>query len=664
MTPRTGTGGCGVGFFANFEFRNANSPLGWTPVPARIAYLYSRYPVVSQTFCDSEMFALEATGFSLDVGSINPPPSLFRHERFEKLAADVFYPPPPGLLKELEQEARASGEWERCVGELVRRHDRVYGESFKATIRARNALYFARLFHRRGIAHVHVHFANRATHSALFLKHWAGIPYSFTAHAQDFMVDLGSDALLEELCREAEFVLGVSDYSTALLKERCPGAAHKISRLYNGVALDGFPRAAISREGPLRIISIGRLIEFKGFQHLIGACARLRDQGVAATCRIIGEGPLRGELESLISSQGLEDRVHLLGVLSQEAVKRELSGSDVFALPCIVDRKGASDILPTVITEAMACRLPVVSTRLVGVPEMVEHGVTGLLTVPGDEADCAEALARLAADREAAHRMGEAGRARAERLFALEVTSAGLAARFAAVPERPLPPVPDILVLAGSYPGALPGLNREISHLAGWHGGRMSLLAVHQGKTREGVSNHASDDVECLPDAVVLESEWAGAVANGTAETLLAWRDELGTEVDGQHFFTAARHALHLARVCRKRGLRHVHATRSDTALCAWMLHRLAGLTYSLAIEGGCPFSAKTVDILASGAVVTARADSTSHAEKCPLPGLAIVDRRRRVTFGPLKFRLPGETPAPDPAPALEAWYEALLAAL
>ena len=231
-----------------------------------IAYLFSRYPVVSQTFCDSEMLALEDMGVDLVAASINAPPSSFRHDHLDALKAQAHYPPPSAVLKSIQKEAQADGSWEK-IEALVQDHNDRYGTSFKADVRARNALYFARLFEQLGVDHVHVHFANRATHTALFLKK-LGFPFSFTAHAQDFMVDLGNDDLLAEMCDEAEFVVSVSDHSKHLLQELCPSARDKIHRVYNGIVPDEFPPAQPRQDAdePLRIVSVGRLIEFKGFQ--------------------------------------------------------------------------------------------------------------------------------------------------------------------------------------------------------------------------------------------------------------------------------------------------------------------------------------------------------------------------------------------------------------
>ena len=120
----------------------------------------------------------------------------------------------------------------------------------KAEQRARNALYFAEFFTLSGVDHVHVHFANRAAHTALFLKEISGIPFSVTAHGQDFMKDLGSDELLREICDAAEFVAAETDYSRDLLRWRCPDSAAKIHRVYNGMDLGRFPAAVLANRNP------------------------------------------------------------------------------------------------------------------------------------------------------------------------------------------------------------------------------------------------------------------------------------------------------------------------------------------------------------------------------------------------------------------------------
>ena len=259
----------------------------------RLGYLYSRYPVISQTFCDAEMLALERRGIELVIGSIYPPLTSLRHEYIARLSAPIHYAPPQEILRILEQNAktgRATFKWPR---ELVEQHDRKYGLSVKAEQRARNALYFADFFTRRSVDHVHVHFANRAAHTALFLKEISGIPFSVTAHGQDFMKDLGSDELLREICA-CRGIRGSGDgLQPRLASTALSGFGGKIHRVYNGIDLGRFSMPIVlgaPGDPPYHvttILSVGRLVAFKGFEDLIDACAELASRGLIFFARLL-----------------------------------------------------------------------------------------------------------------------------------------------------------------------------------------------------------------------------------------------------------------------------------------------------------------------------------------------------------------------------------------
>ncbi|MEM7145735.1 MAG: glycosyltransferase family 4 protein [Verrucomicrobiota bacterium] len=607
----------------------------------RIGYLYSRYPVFSQTFCDSEMLALEAReGVELVVGSINPPPSMFRHERFRELRAEVVYGAPGRVMKARMEKAEADGGegWE-ALKAMAEDHEARYGESFKAWVRARNAVYFAQEFRKRGVEHVHVHFTNRATHTALFMKAYVGMPFSVTAHAQDFMVDLGSDELLCELCREASFVAAVSDFSAGLLRGKCPESAGKVTRVYNGLEPDDFPK----REhpggvaAPFRIVSVGRLIEFKGFHHLIRACGELRDGGVDVECVIVGEGEWRERLEGLVAELGLGGVVSLPGVKTQEEIKGELARSDVFALPCVVDGKGASDILPTVITEAMAAGLPVVSTRLVGVPEMVVDGETGLLVEPGDEGALAGALRRLALDGGERKRFGEAGVERARAVFELGKTSGQLlelmgGAVKADHSESEPREKATVLCLVDEWPGdEYSLLNSEVAWLV--QDKRFRVVAMGAAERLKWWEDRpveaALEGIEFLPDELVLDAEWEMSGEGG----------ERGSDVE--------RRALHLAAVIAKEGIRHVHACRGSMGKTAQLVAERAGVTYSVGVESGSGVGAGELREICSGA----------EPKEWGLD-LRMPTRRRRIKIGSLKLRWPPTRwEEPDRTALYEEWY-------
>lgn len=631
------------------------------PPKPRLAYLFSRYPVVSQTFCDSEMLALEGMGFELEIGSLNRPPNSFRHERLDRLKAEIHYPPPADLLDALAKDP----EFKARLGGMIARHGERYGTGYKPATRARNAWFFASLFRRLGVQHVHVHFANRATHTALFLK-LLGFPFSFTAHAQDFMFDLGSNDLLCELAREAEFVVAVSDYSRDLLREMCPDSADKIVRIFNGIELDDFASSPVKQQSPLRIVSIGRLIEFKGFQHLIGMCGLLKRQGLAVEARIIGEGPMRPDLDERIRRENLGDCVKLLGVRTQEEVKRELHEADLFVLASIFDSVGASDILPTVITEAMACRLPVVSTTVTGIPEMVAHGETGLLVEPGDEAAMAAAVAELARDPERRRRMGEAGRKRAEQLFSLQITAGTIAGKFVELSQQGRLPKhkrveTPIVYLVHQWkgesllrygPSHKDGV-RWLAEFASWpdhHGDRQTL-----------------EEIDTLPDASVIESIWLRRPA--LRQKLENLRARMGDALDSTDFYVSARHAVYLAETLLHRGTRHVHAWRSDAVVTVWMLRQLLPeIKVSCAIEENPRAPRSLLARLVPAFDLTSVSDGKlNDLLDSPYPDelkLELPFRHKELRVGPLKVKRKVAAPPRDRKTIEREWLKRIRTSL
>ncbi len=548
----------------------------------RLAYLFSRYPIVSQTFCDTEILALERLGVELELYSIYPPPTSFRHGHAARIKAPIHYAPPQQILKLGEQQAKAAGRWpEPFIGV----HERNYGKDYKAALRARNALYFADLFKARGITHFHVHFANRAAQTALFIKHLSGIPFSISTHGQDFMVDLGSDDLLREICREAEFIANETEFSRGLIAKLCPDSTDKLARVFNGMDLANFP-APMSGTGNLvpRIVTTGRLIEFKGFHYLIPACAELKQRGLPFECDIIGEGPLRGELQAAIDGAGLTGQVRLTGSLPQEEVFSRLRDCDIFTLPCIVDRQNTSDVFPTVILEAMASAKPVVSTTVAGVPEQIVNGESGLLTPPKDAKALADALAKLLTSPELRRKYGAAARARLEQEFAIDKTVQPLKALFEKfVKARPVP------AIAGAGFAALlqewPSGERAESELRQLRAANPALriYVAHVATQPPDSFAEILPHLRFLPDAMVLEGEWLQE--REIARMIEVWRQDLGQKLSSELFLQQARYALFLRRWIERDGVRHLHAMTSRELLCGWLLRKLTGVTLSASIE-------------------------------------------------------------------------------
>src|SRR6266550_3269679 len=558
----------------------------------RLGYLYSRYPVISQTFCDAEMLELEQRGIELVIGSVYPPLTSLRHEYISRLSAPIHYAPPQEILRILERNAKTTCKWPR---DLVEQHERRYGPMAKAEQRAHNALYFAEFFARSGVDHVHVHFANRAAHTAVFLKEISGIPFSVTAHGQDFMKDLGSDDLLREICDAAEFVAAETDYSRDLLRQRCPNSAAKIHRVYNGIDLERFPALRSANNHVPRIVSVGRLVLFKGFDDLIDACDELARRRIDFVCDIIGDGPLRETLQAKIEQLDLSSRVKLLGSLSQGAVLEKLRAADIFALASTTDAQGATDVFPTVILEAMASARPVVSTRLAGIPELVVDSQTGMLAPPGDSTALAHALEQLLRDPELRLRFGHSGRARIEQNFRIEQTVAPLINLFQKNSAKPVKSsqshashseaATEIAYLIDRWPDhELPLLERELEEMKRRNVPILPFVCELNSSARlNGAVERVALSLEFLPDAMVLEAEWRATPA--LAQQLEEDRAQQSSRAPGAIFLRQGRFALVLRKLFQEKNISHVHATSSRALVCALMLKKLLGVTVSTTIE-------------------------------------------------------------------------------
>lgn len=260
-----------------------------------------------------------------------------------------------------------------------------------------------------GIRHVHAHFAGMATRTAWWIKKFYGIGYSFTGHANDIFCKTSFPVSLENLVADARFVVTETNFSRQWLQEQFPAHSAKIFRVYNGIQTGKFSPANPPKHTP-RILSVGRYIEKKGFSDLIEACRLLHQRGLDFECLIVGEGPLEAELRQQIAQSQLEGKVILTGPREEQQVLELLGDASLFALPCVREADGGSDNLPTVIMEAMACALPIISTPVAGVPEMIEQNLTGILVNEKSPGELAEAIAGLLKNLQSAREMGARGR--------------------------------------------------------------------------------------------------------------------------------------------------------------------------------------------------------------------------------------------------------------
>jgi glycosyltransferase involved in cell wall biosynthesis len=285
-----------------------------------------------------------------------------------------------------------------------------------------------------GVTHVHAHFASHPAAAAFVIHRLTGIPYSFTAHGSDLHRDRH---MLRENVAEAEFVVPISCFNRNIIPADC-GAEHadKTVVIHCGIDPDFFhpPRheEAPEQNARLRILCTGTLHEVKGQTHLIEACRILAERGIAFRCDLLGDGPDRSALERQIASAGLTGSVEILGRCTREGVSKRLREVDVSVVPSVPSRDGRREGIPVALMEAAASGLPVVASDLSGIPEAISDGEHGFLIPPGDSVGIADALERLAGDRELRERMGRAGRERMLREFDLYENARILAQRFVA----------------------------------------------------------------------------------------------------------------------------------------------------------------------------------------------------------------------------------------
>lgn len=309
-----------------------------------------------------------------------------------------------GLAPFRFRERFASALWNSLTGRRESLRNRAVGV-FHLLV----ACYWAGELRREKVSLIHSQWIHSGGTVAMYGAWLLGKPFSFTGHAADLFRER---AALEDKIERAEFIICISNFHREFFLKH--GARPDQLRIaYCGIDTTHFsPRLRERKPGQrFRILSSGRLVEKKGFEWLIRACERLRERGIDFECSIAGSGPLEAALRQQIDAAKLSDRVTLTGKpLNQEDIPDFMASGDVYCLPCVWASDDDVDGLPQMLMEAMACGLPAVSTRLVGIPDLVIHERTGLLVEPKQADELALALERLLLDPELARRLAAAGR--------------------------------------------------------------------------------------------------------------------------------------------------------------------------------------------------------------------------------------------------------------
>lgn len=469
-----------------------------TRVRRPMAVLLSRFPTVSETFVLREVEEMERQGQPVRLVPLlrEDPPVV--HEEAEPWVERALFTPflsGPILAANLRALARAPVRWLSLLSELFvgTRSSPLF--LLKTLALFPKAVHLGERLEAEGIRHLHAHFATHPATVAMVASSLFDLSFSFTAHAHDIQVNR---ELLEAKLLRARFARTISAFNREALLRRYPEVDPDVVRVvhvgvdpetYGAVDPEGRTREREREEGTPRLLSVAGLRPYKGLPVLVRACARLRERGVRFRCDVVGEGPMRGELEELIAGLGLEEAVRLRGAVPQGRVPDLLAGADLFVLPSVVQPDGQTEGIPVALMEAMAAGLPVVGSRLSGIPELVEDGVHGRLLVPGDPEALADAVEGLLADPERAAALGREGRRKVERDFSLEACTRALLGAIDA--ENPPPPeaavsaVESLPWLAGREAVGVrrlrDGADARVVELL-LPGGREAVLKLHRGR--------------------------------------------------------------------------------------------------------------------------------------------------------------------------------------
>lgn len=373
----------------------------------RVGYVVSRFPKTTETFILREMQAVDARGW--DVW-----PFAIHHERREIVQAGAEHYTARlvaiselgfagAMASQVRLAARSPSTWVRMWWRAVVGNIRSPKFLLRATVIAWGAPAAAERADELGLAHLHAHWG---THSALLAHLMAmitGLPYSITLHAHDLHVDR---TMLARKLSDAAAVVTVSEHNAEIIRSQYPGVTDRTSVVHCGVETATVPqRSDRSTGGPARVVCVAGLRGFKGHRHLLAALDLLRERDVETTCDLVGDGPLRAELEA-IAGPG----VVFHGAIDVGTALDLVAASDVFVMPSVELADGRRDGIPVALMEAMAIGTPVVASQLSGIPELVQDGRTGVLVPPGDPVALAEAIAGLIGDRERGERLAAAAR--------------------------------------------------------------------------------------------------------------------------------------------------------------------------------------------------------------------------------------------------------------
>lgn len=386
--------------------------------PIRVGYVVKRYPRFSETFIVNEILANEESGLDMVIFSLLPTSDTHFQDIIGRVKTPVVY------IK--SENIKGIDFWEaieKCrkfIPSISNKLEKIKEEDYKDVYQS---LVLSNLLYENKINHIHAHFATAATTVTRLASLLSGIPYTFTAHARDIYHNDVIHSELEKKIHDATKVITIGEYNLNHLNNMYPQYKDKINLVYNGLDLTRLPFFNNVQKNKNEIISVGRLIEKKGFNVLIDACHILNSRKISFNCKIIGTGYLEEKLKSQIIELKLKENVQLLGALPRSEMFESIQQAHVFVAPSILGSDGDRDGLPTTLLEAMAMGTPCIATNVTGIPEAIDDGITGILIPQNDPALLANALEKLFADNKISKSISDKGKELVKNKFDIKKNS-------------------------------------------------------------------------------------------------------------------------------------------------------------------------------------------------------------------------------------------------
>ncbi|MFG0335410.1 MAG: glycosyltransferase, partial [Maioricimonas sp. JB049] len=385
------------------------------PAGRRIAYMMSRFPKITETFILREMVEMQRLGVTVEVFPLRRERTQVIHPQARPFVRRAHFTPMMSgriLAANVRRFLRSPVRYVQILSTLVRANWGSRRYLAGAILFFPKAVLLAERMQQERIDHLHAHFASHPAAIAWVIHQLTGIPYSFTAHGSDLHRD--RHMLAEKVCNAAA-VITISDYNRRLiLKEVGTDCGDRLHVIHCGIDPDEFsPRTRRTEfergDGPFQVVCVGTLHEVKGQRYLLEACARLAEQGQPVFCHFVGDGPDQAMLESLAGELGIAGAVRFHGRRTGPEIRELLQQVDLLVAPSVPTRSGRREGIPVVLMEGLGSGLPVIGSDLSGIPELVRHELTGLLTPPGDSQAIAEAIDRIRADETLREALAQAG---------------------------------------------------------------------------------------------------------------------------------------------------------------------------------------------------------------------------------------------------------------